>query len=281
MRGGFEVSARGLRAIGRGRYLIADTAGAITYALQPRRKRRVCAHQHSRAAGGLPAAEARRRSRASYRAYARMIVDTLWIHAIRREEMSQHGEMTGLRHLDEAGDSGSGGIIVMVHFGSWDIAASMALAAGHKVSSVMAPVGPPSVTTLLAWSRRAKEMELFAPAAAARGLIRALRRGRIIGLLVDIPEGGPTTVVDFCKGPVAFSTGPAALARLTGAPIIPVSCWRTGARYHVEVHEPWQPPAGEDDDRTVMQRIARTLESGPLRVPEQWYPFNPIYTDEL
>jgi hypothetical protein len=29
-----------------------------------------------------------------------------------------------------------------------------------------------------------------------------------------------------------------------------------------------------------MQRIAAELEPGPLRIPEQWYPFNPIYTDE-
>jgi lauroyl/myristoyl acyltransferase len=278
---GFEASARGLRAIGAGRYVIADTAGAITYALQPPRKRRVCAHQHSRAAGGLAAREARRRARASYRSYARMIVDTLWIHAIRNEEMFEHGHLGGVRHLHEARDAGRGGILVLVHFGSWDIAASMALAAGHAVTSVMAPVGPPSVTSTLAWSRRAKDMELFAPEFAARGLIRALRRGRLIGLLVDIPEGGPTTTVDFCRGPVRFSTGPASLARLTGAPIIPVSCWRTGCRYIVDVHEPWHPSPGAEDDASVMQRIATELEPGPLRIPEQWYPFNPIYTDEM
>ncbi len=280
MRRAFEASARGLRAMGAGRYLIADTAGIITYALQPPRKRRVCAHQHSRAAGGLPAAKARRRARASYRAYARMIVDTLWIHAVGREEMADHGHIRGVEHLDSARDARTGGIVVMVHFGSWDIAASMALAAGHAVTSVMAPVGPPSVTALLAWSRRAKQMELFAPETAARGLIRALRKGRLVALLVDIPEGGPNTMVEYCRGPVAFSTGPATLARLTGAPIIPVSCWRTGARYVVAVQEGWHPSSGEDEE-AVMQRVATALEVDPLRLPEQWYPFNPIYTDEM
>jgi phosphatidylinositol dimannoside acyltransferase len=279
MKRAFEMSATGLRRIGTGRYVIADAAGALTYALQPPRKRRLCAHLHSRAAGGLPVAEARRRARASYRSYARMIVDTIWIHAIGLDQMFEHGGVDGVEHLHNTRDAGRGGILVIVHFGSWDIAASMARAAGHAVTTVMAPVGTPSITALLAWSRMAKDMELFAPAAAARGLLRALRRGRLVALLVDIPEGGPTTEVRFCNGPVSFSTGPAFLARVTGAPLVPVSCWRDGASYTVQVSEPFHPAEG-DDDGAVMQRVADILEPDIHRRPEQWYPFNPIYTDE-
>jgi lauroyl/myristoyl acyltransferase len=280
MKRAFEMSATGLRHIGPMRYVIADVAGAITYALQPPRKRRLCAHLHSRAAGGLPVAEARRRARASYRSYSRMIIDTIWIHSIGLDQMFEHGGVDGVENLHNTRDAGRGGILVLVHFGSWDIAASMALAAGHAATTVMAPVGTPSITALLAWSRKAKDMELFAPAAAARGLLRALRRGRLVALLVDIPEGGPTTEVRFCNGPVSFSTGPAFLARVTGAPLVPVSCWRDGGRYTVQVCEPFHPAEG-DDDRAVMQQVAAILEPEIRRRPEQWYPFNPIYTDEV
>ncbi len=280
MKWAFETSSTGLRRLGRGRYRIADAAGAITYALQSPRKRRLCAHIHSRAAGGLPPGEARRRARASYRSYARMIVDTIWIHSIGLGEMFEHGEMDGLENLDNTRDAGRGGVLVLVHFGSWDIAASMALAAGHSVTTVMAPVGTPSITALLAWSRKVKDMELFAPEAAARGLLRALRRGRLVALLVDIPEGGPTTDVRFCNGPVRFSTGPAILARVTGAPVVPVACWRHAGGYTVHVCAPFHPAEG-DDDVAVMQQVAAILEPEVRRRPEQWYPFNPIYTDEL
>jgi lauroyl/myristoyl acyltransferase len=275
----FEASARGLRAIGKGRYAIADAAGAITYALQPPRKRRLCAHLHSRAAGGLRPAEARRRARASYRNYARMIIDTIWVHAIRLDEMFDHGRIHGVENLHSTRDAGRGGILALAHFGSWDIAASMALAAGHPVTTVMAPVGTPSITALLAWSRKVKQMELFAPEAAARGLLRALRQGRWVAILVDIPEGGPTTVVRFCNGPVQFSTGPALLARLTGAPLVPISCWRTETGYHVDVRTPFH-PGPDDDDHAITQKLASILEPEILAVPDQWYPFNPIYTDE-
>jgi lauroyl/myristoyl acyltransferase len=275
----FEATARGLRALRKRRYAIADVAGTLTYALQSPGKKRVCAHLHSRAAGGLPPAEARRRARASYRNYARMIIDTIWIHAISLDEMFDHGHIDGVENMHATRDAGGGGILVLAHFGSWDIAASMALAAGHPVTTVMAPVGTPSITALLAWSRKVKQMELFAPAGAARGLIKALRQGKWVAILVDIPEGGPTTEVRFCNGPVEFSTGPALLARLTGAPLVPISCWRTDNGYRVNVREPFH-PGKDDDDQAVMQAVAGILEPDVLRVPEQWYPFNPIYTDE-
>ncbi|MEO8899677.1 MAG: lysophospholipid acyltransferase family protein [Candidatus Dormibacter sp.] len=276
----FEAAAKALRGMGRGRYVIADAAGAVTYALQPPRKRRLCAELHSRAAGGLDGAEARRRARASYRSYARMIVDTVWINAIGLDEMFDHGSIENVEFLRDAHESGKGAVLVTGHFGSWDIAASLARAAGYPVSTVMAPVGPPWVTELLAWSRKVKNMELFTPMAAARGLLRALREGRLVALLIDIPEGGPTTTVQFCNGPVDFSTGPAFFARRTGASIIAAECWRTGLGYRLRFHDPFVPGEGEDD-QAVTQRVATLLEKGIRRRPEQWYPFNEIYTDRM
>lgn len=280
LRHAFEGTATVLRALGSARYPMADVMGDVSWALQPPRKRRLCAHLHSRAAGGLSRAEARRRARASYREYARMIVDTVWVHAMSLEEVGASAVIEGLDHMEAVRASGRGGILCLVHFGSWDIAASLALGAGFPLSSVMAPVGPAGVTATLAWSRRVKQMELFTPSAAARGLIRALRRGRMIALLVDIPEGGPTTVVDFCNGPVRFSTGPAFLSRATGAPILPADCWRGPDGYRVKVHQPWH--VGRDEsDQAAMQQVATTLQEAVQRVPEQWYPFNQIYLDEM
>lgn len=274
----FVLSARLLRSLGPRRYPMADVIGDILYGVQTPAKRRLCAALHARAAGGLPVAEGRRRARASYRMYARMIVDTIWIHAVPESDMERYGWIENVQRLHDARDSGRGGVLALVHLGSWDAAASFALAEGHPITTVMAPVGPQWVTDLLAWSRRVKQMELFAPTAAARGLLRALRAGRLVALLVDIPEGGPTAVVDFCNGPVRFSVGPSFLARTTGAPILPADCWRDGDRYHVRIHEPFTVPR-DADDAEVMARVARALEVQVQLTPEQWYPFNQVYVD--
>ena len=36
----------------------------------------------------------------------------------------------------------------------------------------------------------------------------------------------------------------------------------------------------EDDDATVMSRVAASLEPLVRRRPEQWYPFHRVYADE-
>ena len=74
-------------------------------------------------------------------------------------------------------------------------------------------VGPDLVTRIAAWARRHQDMEVLVSSHAARGLIRAVRRGRFAAILSDIPERGETAVVNFCGGPVAFSTAAAWLGR--------------------------------------------------------------------
>jgi lauroyl/myristoyl acyltransferase len=184
-----------------------------------------------------------------------------------------------MEHVDAVRSAGRGGILVLAHFGNWDMAASIALAQGIELTTVMAPIGPPAITSLVTWARERNELEVFvADGSAARGLVRALRRGRFVCLLGDIPGAGPTVVVDYCGGPVAFTSVPAWLARVSGAPLLPVDCWRTRGGYEVLVHPPIS--AGRDEEDTViMQRVARALEVAVRRHPAQWYPFGDVYTD--
>ena len=113
---------------------------------------------------------------------------------------------------------------------------------------------------------------------AARGLIRAARNGRVDAILVDIPDRGYRVAVDFCGGPVNFSTSPAWIARVTGVPIMPVHCWRENGLYRMVIFAPVL--AGPNDsDQDVMQRVASVLEKQIRRVPTQWYPFGNVYKD--
>jgi lauroyl/myristoyl acyltransferase len=185
----------------------------------------------------------------------------------------------GIDHVVSLREQGRSGILVLGHFGNWDMAASVALAYGVPLTTVMAPVGPPVISDLVVWAREGNQLEVFTPESAARGLLRALRQGRFVCLLCDIPGGGPTVVVDYCGGPVVFTAAPAWLARVSGAPLLPVDCRRAeGGGYEIEVHAPITAEPGEDD-AGVMQRVAAILEPAVRRHPEQWYPFGEVYAD--
>jgi len=218
-------------------------------------------------------------ARASFREYGRMVVDSLGCIGLDDRQLARRVVVVGWEHIDAVRAEARGAILAMCHFGSWDIAVTAGLARGLTIATVMAPVGPPWFTDVVAWERRRHGLELHSLDHAALGFVRALRRGDFVGVMVDIPEHGPATEVTFCRGPVRFSSVAARLAIRTGSAIIPVDCRRTGSRHRLEVH-PRITASDGDDECSLTQRLALALEPAVLHCPQQWYPFHEVYADE-
>jgi lauroyl/myristoyl acyltransferase len=277
LRAGLWGASLGLRAIGTGRYALADLIGTCIYA-SSRVGRERCASNHQRLDPTLDRRAARRRALGSFRNYARTSVDFVWQYGLPAHQMHKHFRAYGLEHAHRAIEECGGGVFALAHFGSWDVAAGCGLASGLRITTVMAPVGPDLVTRIAAWARRRQDMEVLPSSNAARGLIRAVRRGRFAAILSDIPDRGETVLVDFCGGRVAFSTAASWLGRVAGVPVLPVECWRIGGLYRLVIHAPVLIDPG-DTDMVVMQRVATGLEAAIRRAPEWWYPFGEVYRD--
>lgn len=265
------------RALGPLRYPLADAGGMVAYAADAGR-RRGAVRSHRRCAPEIDATEARRRARASFREYGRTVLDFLWACGLDDAEVVANTVVIGREHVEAR--RGRGGILAIAHQGNWDMAASIACANDIPLSTVMAPIGSAAITELVIWARQRNQLEVFTPERAARGLVRALRRGRFVALLCDIPGAGPETVVDYGGGPVTFSAVPAWLALRTGAALLPVQCLRGGpgqARYVATIHAPVA-VAGLTEAE-VMQAVADVLAPGLRAAPEQWYPFGDVYAD--
>ena len=275
------MASRSLRVLGPARYAFADALGLAIYARASAARKQRCADNHRRLAPAISAAEARRRARGSYREFMRLSFDFMWEYAVSSERMRRHYTVRGLEHVWQAMADGKGGVFVLAHYGSWDVAAAIALAMDVPLTTVMTKVGNSELATrIAAWARRHQDMEvLIAGKGAARGLVNAPRRKRFDAILADIPEHGGRVLVDFCGGPVKFSTGPVWISRTTGAPILCVDCFRNvDGRYRMVIHPPEQIQPGESD-HDVMQRIAHRLEAQIRRMPTQWYPFGKVYQD--
>jgi lauroyl/myristoyl acyltransferase len=277
LRAGLWMASQLLRALGHERYALADLIGTVIYACSPSGRRR-CADNHRRLDPALDRRGARQRALGSFRNYVRTSVDFVWQYGIPTREMPKHFRAYGLEHARRALEEFGGGVFALAHFGSWDVAAGCALASDLAITSVMAPVGPDTVTRIAAWARRKQDMEVLVSSNAARGLIRAVRRGRFAAILSDLPERGETVTVDFCGGKVAFSTAAAWVGRVAQVPVMPVECWRIGGLYRLVVHPP-VPAIPGDTDAQVMQRVAAGLEVAIRRAPEWWYPFGDVYAD--
>jgi KDO2-lipid IV(A) lauroyltransferase len=160
-------------------------------------------------------------------------------------------------------------VMLGAHLGNWEFIAQASVLSGLPVLCVAKQIGSPAMTALLTRQRAQLGLEVVPVEGAARPLIRALKEGKHVGVLIDqhtaLDEGGAWC--DFFGLPVCVSLTPAALSRKLGAPVLFV--WarplRDG-RTRVEGSDLFLPdPAVTDAARTQQftDAIARIIRRHP------------------
>ncbi len=113
-------------------------------------------------------------------------------------------------------------------------------------------------------------------------LLHALRDGDIVAMQGDRPRaGGQSIQVNLFGRPFDVPNGPAALARATETPMLPVFVIRTGRlSYRVVLRDPIEVAKTRDRDRDVkeaMQKVATELAWAIRQAPEQWFCFHDLW----
>lgn len=194
----------------------------------------------------------------------------------------------GEENWRDAMAAGSGVILVSAHIGSWEIAPQFGAAAEKRRIHIirereMDPQSQQFVRELI--ERTGHDvMTHFAgdEPALALELAEALQRGEIVALQGDRPRAGGRTVTATMFGrPMPLPVGPAALARVTNAPMVPVFNFRSG-RFgsHVVVRPAIHVARSADREADVaaaMSAIAREIEGAIRREPHQWFCFRQLW----
>jgi KDO2-lipid IV(A) lauroyltransferase len=182
---------------------------------------------------------------------------------------------------------GRGVVVVTAHLGSWDIAAKALRDLQWPINVVMAREVNASAQE---WTRAGREQAGVrvivgdASVFSSFGMVRALRQNEIVAMQLDrMPGARGARLLPFLGAPAPFPSGPFVLARLAGAPVIPVFIPRLGARhYRVHIGEPIQVPREARDPvqlDEVMLRAVRQLEEAVRRHPLQWFQFAPFWPE--
>ena len=249
------------------------------------RKRKTAMRNHARILGRRtddPIVE--RMAHGTFRQFGRYIVELLSVQGWSLEAMSDRIDIEGDEHFAEATALGKGVIFTGAHMGSIEVASTLVLLKGFQMSSVAERIGPKIMMDWLKACRAEMGVELLPAAGAGMTLVRRLRRGGMVALVVDMGiTGGDSVTVEFLGHETVFPAGPARLARISGAPIIfGWAARKRHGRFLAHISAPILSDRGlspEEDARQVTRRIVAEFEEAVRRYPEQWYVFREMWPD--
>jgi KDO2-lipid IV(A) lauroyltransferase len=165
-------------------------------------------------------------------------------------------------------------VFVSAHLGNWELAAGAIAHRGVPLSVIYTRLQNPRLDRMLYRARRALGCGLIERDSAARQLVRCLKGGTSIGLIVDQRVDGGAPVPLFGHD-MLTSTTPAQLALRFDCELIPVQIQRLqGARFRVRFHAPVtaDDPAAADEQKALQmtRKVSALFETWIRERPQEW-----------
>lgn len=182
----------------------------------------------------------------------------------------------GLAHLEAAARSGKGYFLVSAHFGNWERVAWLQAALGYPLWMVTRPLDNPHLESLLAARRSSTGNRVVHKRKAVREMVKGIREGRGIALVIDQNFGEPGGVfVPFFGRPAATTPVLGTLARRLGAQVLPVFAFpEENGAYRVVYGPPVEVPRTADpeaDALAVTAEATARIEAAARSCPSAWF----------
>lgn len=222
-------------------------------------------------------------ARRSFANYGRYLIDFIRAPKIKPEDVASKVRFDRWDLIDEAFAPGKGVIFALMHVGNWDIGGPFLAGHGYNVNVVADTFEHDRLNEVVVQARTVRGMNVIPADRAATGIVRALRRNEILGILMDTPmtEGG--VMVEFFGRPAMFPAGVAWLALRTGARVLPTAMVRlreTGDVVRPLIDFDVKIERSGDMDRDIRELTRRILQAHERFIrayPDQWYIFRPLW----
>ncbi len=251
-------------AVGRG-------LGTAAHALLATPRRLAVAHM-GLAFPELDLATRRRLVRATFRHAGQAFAELSLFETILRRP--DYVRLEGVEALDTALARGRGAIAVTGHVGNWELLAAWAAAIGYPITVVVRRVNDLRFHSLIVRFRAAAGVEVLVRDdprfVAAVG--DALRRNRVVAMLIDQDTRGAGVFVPFFGRPAHTPPGAALLALRARVPVVTTFIERRPEGGHlVRVSPvPAELPRGREGVRELTARLTAAIEAQIRRSPAEW-----------
>lgn len=222
-------------------------------------------------------------SRRALRSYARYWREMFSLGAWSELEVSQRLRVVGKERLDAALAQGDGVVLAATHSGNWDLPAAWGGRVYGRATTVAERLRPVSLFDEFAKRREHFGIEVLPHEGGVRPpfgiLLERLRAGGLVALVSDRDLSDRGVEVDFFGRRARMAAGPAALARATGAALLPVAVWNEGPQVVFSIHERI-PVTRQDPVETITQRLADVFADDIAAHPEDWHMLQRVWVEE-
>ncbi|MGI8457467.1 MAG: phosphatidylinositol mannoside acyltransferase [Propionibacteriaceae bacterium] len=234
-------------------------------------------------AGGRPADD--ELVRAGLASYLRNFLEVLALPGWTRERVLDRVRIENRAVLDAA-VAGRGAVVALPHSGNWDLAGAWACLSGMPVSTVAEQLNGPEFAAFLAF-RESLGMQIVShrDPAAIRILCDAVAAGRVVCLVADrdlVRSGVPVRWGS--DGPlITMPAGPAMVARLTGAALIPCVARfvgrDVGAGMIMTLGDPITHRPGRSGLTAMTAEVAEFFAREIAEQPQDWHLLQPFFPE--
>lgn len=254
------------------RQRLGDAFGAFCWLLIPG-KRKKMAVENIQLSLGVSGQEAKQVARLSAVRFGRMFMEVLYFPRITPLNIREYVAMEGEEHLREALKAGKGVVLTTAHSGNWELLGAALAMYGFPLVAVVQRQTSAAMDHFINEYRMLAGMQIEYKT-GVRDMVRLLNAGKVIGLLID-QDAHHGVFVDFFGREASTAPGAAALARLTGAPIVPAFISGSGDGAHkVSIYPAFAVETTDEREQDILrttQKLTEIVEDHIRLHPREWF----------
>ena len=254
---------------------IGGLLGLAAYGLLPRDRNRALEHLSIAFPSGMSHRERKRIARRCFQNLGKNAVELVNFPRL-KNDLDRWITLEGREILEESLARGQGLIWITGHMGNWELMACYMAQKGYPFRVIAREIYDERLNRLLLEFRREAAVRVILRDSpnAGRQMLQALKKGEVIGMLIDQDTHVKGVMVDFFGRKANTPAGAAILARRRSIPVLAGFIHRvSGRRHRIVIHPPIDIVKTDDLDDDILantERFNKLLEQQIREDPEGW-----------
>lgn len=254
---------------------IAEFLAILGYYLVKKNRNRILYNLKHIYSSKLTEPELTNLAKATYRHWAKCVVELLSIQKLSAEKLQWLIRIEGQANLDAVRKLNQGLVCVLAHYGNWELLGAYYAKVHHEAINVVGnELYDKKLDQLLNQIRERAGLKILNRGNALKASLTAIKQKEVLAIMADYDGGGETVQLPFFESTIKFPTAPLYFAYRSGAPVLPIFVMRQPDDTHcVYIEKPLTIGKEKDistDFHNFITEFVDLIETYISRAPTQW-----------